>query len=276
MTEIRFITCSTKPDMTGDDALAAVALRKHGIEAIAEPWDIPSQSEHPAVLRSPWNYHLKPSEFLAWIGNQQRPMWNSADTVRWNHDKFYLRELQQRGCPVIPTVFLKRGEEAHLPSILAGQGWSAAVVKPSISATAHLTSIATADNVSALVREHSVLVQKFMPEIQSHGELSLFFFNGVFSHASQKNAAPGDFRVQEEFGGRTSGTTVSAGLIDQAAAALSLTPGTPHLYARVDGILSGTIFFIMEIELIEPCLYLATDPKAPARFAGAVAARLQV
>jgi glutathione synthase/RimK-type ligase-like ATP-grasp enzyme len=284
VTAIWFVTYSTKPSITSDDALAAEALRKHGIEATAQPWDAPCRSPFPAILRSSWNHHLKPAEFLTWLGAHQAtgsPLWNHPATIRWNLDKFYLRELEQRGCPTIPTVFLQRGVAADLKSILAEKDWSAAVVKPSISATSHLTSTvthATAPQQQAvldsLLTEHSILIQKFMPEIQTIGELSLVFFNGVYSHAMRKNAAPGDFRIQEEYGGRTTGFAVPEAVIEQAGRALNLTPGTPHLYARVDGVLSGTIFFIMEVELIEPCLYLATNAHAPARFAEAIATRL--
>ncbi len=284
VTAIRFVTCSSHPSITPDDALAAEALRKYRIEATAHPWDSPSAIQHPAVLRSSWNYHRKPVEFLAWIHTLQATgttLWNHPDAVCWNVDKFYLQELEKSGCPVIPTVFLPRGSAASLPAILAGRGWHAAVLKPSISATSHLTFTVTRagaaqyqPTLDKLLIQHSILVQKFMPEIQTAGELSLVFFEGLYSHAMQKNAAPGDFRVQEEYGGRTTGVALPQCIIDQAARALSLTPGTPHLYARVDGILSGTIFFIMEIELIEPCLYLATNPQASARFAKAIAGRL--
>ena len=259
-------------------------MRKHGIEATAQPWDSPSECQCPAILRSSWNYHLKPAEFLSWIGAHEAtgaPIWNHPDTIRWNLDKFYLKELERSGCPTVPTVFLPRGVAADLPSILAEKSWPSAVVKPSISAMSGLTSTITHASAAqqqaaldSLLTEHSVLIQKFMPEIQTIGELSLVFFNGVYSHAMQKNAAPGDFRVQEEYGGRTISAAVPEAIVDQAGRALSLTPGTPHLYARVDGILSGTIFFIMEIELIEPCLYLATNPQAPSRFVEAVATRL--
>ena len=284
MTAVRFVTCSTLPSITADDQFTAAALRKHGIEATAQPWDSALAFPCPAILRSTWNYHLKPAEFLSWIGNLEAtgtPIWNHPDTIRWNLDKFYLQELEERGFPIIPTVFLPRGAPANLSSILTARNWPAAVLKPSISATSRLTCTVTQalaarqqpllDN---LLTAHSVLVQKFMPEIQTTGELSLVFFNGVYSHAMRKNAAQGDFRVQEQYGGRTSGIAADESTIEQASRVLSLTPGAPHLYARVDGIVSAAIFFIMEIELIEPCLYLATNPQSPARFAEAIASRL--
>src|SRR3546814_2436579 len=46
------------------------------------------------------------------------------------------------------------------------------------------------------------LVQPLMPGIFTEGEFSLFFFGGRFSHAIVKRPASGDFRVQEQFGGR--------------------------------------------------------------------------
>jgi glutathione synthase/RimK-type ligase-like ATP-grasp enzyme len=284
VSEIRFITYTSQPAITSDDALAAKALRNHGISVAAQPWDAPSDCRNPAVLRSCWNYHLNPSAFLSWIHVQEAigtPFWNHPATVRWNLDKSYLRDLAQRGCPIVPTMFLPRGTEADLAWIMAENDWSAAVVKPSVSATAHRTWTTTTQQAASrqpeldrLLTEHGVLVQKFMPEIQTSGELSLVFFNGAYSHAMKKTAATGDFRVQEEYGGTTIGTIVPANIVEQADRALRTTPGAPHLYARVDGVLSETMFFIMEVELIEPCLYLGTHPQAPARFAAAIAERL--
>jgi glutathione synthase/RimK-type ligase-like ATP-grasp enzyme len=281
---IRFITYSSQPAITSDDALAVEALRNHGISVAAQPWDAPLDGRAPAVLRSCWNYHLNPSGFLSWIDLQEAtgmPFWNHPATVRWNLDKSYLRDLAQRGCPIVPTVFLPRGATADLALIMAENQWSAAVVKPSVSATAHRTWTTTSRHaptrqpeLDGLLTEHGVLVQKFMPEIQTSGELSLVFFNGAYSHAMKKTAATGDFRVQEEYGGATVGTIVLPNIIEQANRALRMTPGAPHLYARVDGVPSETMFFIMEVELIEPCLYLGTDPQAPARFAAAIVERL--
>jgi glutathione synthase/RimK-type ligase-like ATP-grasp enzyme len=270
--------------MTSDDALAAEALRAHGISVISQPWDIPSHGQYPSVLRSCWNYHRKPAEFLAFIAEQETSgslLWNHPETIRWNLDKFYLRDLMNRGCPIIPTVFVPRFGTADLKKTLDENRWSAAVVKPSISATSYRTWIALEStaasqqqDLDALLADHGVLIQQFMPEIQATGELSLVFFNGRFTHAMHKTAAAGDFRVQEEHGGCTVGTQVPDTIVHQADRALRLTPGAPHLYARVDGIVSGTMFFIMEIELIEPSLYLATSVDAPARFAKAIAERM--
>ncbi len=284
MRNICFVTYAAKPEITSDDALVAKALHQFGATVTALPWDVPSGDRSPRIVRSTWNYHRRPDEFAAWINAQESSgirIWNAPATIRWNLDKFYLQELAAGGCPIIPTIFLPRKVPALLASILEETGWSKAVVKPSISATSHrtwTTTPATAasqqQDLDDLLADHGVLVQKFMPEIESTGELSLVFFNGIFSHAMQKNAAAGDFRVQEEYGGRTAGANVSAAVIEQAQSILAVTPGAPHLYARMDGIVGGTIFFVMEIELIEPCLYLGTNPQAPSRFAEAIAARL--
>jgi glutathione synthase/RimK-type ligase-like ATP-grasp enzyme len=178
------------------------ALRSYGISVTAQPWDVPSHSNCPAIVRSAWNYHRKPAEFLSWINSHEAALWNHPATIRWNIDKFYLRDLLQQGRPIIPTVFLPRDGAADLVAILEMHNWPTAVVKPAISATAHrtwITTLVTAASqqrdLDALLSEHGVLIQKFMSEIQTTGELSLVFFNGAFSHSMQKNAAAGDFRA---------------------------------------------------------------------------------
>jgi glutathione synthase/RimK-type ligase-like ATP-grasp enzyme len=281
VSQIRFVTYSAQPEMTSDDALAAAELQKRGIRVSSYPWDGAPNGGGLTILRSLWNYHLQPAEFLRWLDYEEAKgsnILNKPETLRWNIDKFYLRDLQQRGCPVIPTAFVSRNSRASLAGILTENNWTQAVVKPSISATSHRTWIATPTSsqqeFEALIEDHNVLVQRFMPEIQIAGELSLVFFNGIFSHAMRKTAKTGDFRVQEEYGGRTVGTDVPTEMIAQADRALRVTPGGPHLYARVDGIVSGSEFLIMEVELIEPCLYLFTNPQAPRNFAAAIEALL--
>jgi hypothetical protein len=45
----------------------------------------------------------------------------------------------------------------------------------------------------------------------------------------------------------------------------------PTVYARVDGVVDEDRFLLMELELIEPMLFLADHPDAPTRFAEAIA-----
>jgi len=150
------------------------------------------------------------------------------------------------------------------------------VVKPSIAGGAwrtyrfHLDEFDRhAADIAATLADRGVLVQPFLPEIQSAGELSLLFFDGVFSHAVCKRPKAGDYRVQFQFGGTSDNVEVSADLIAQARLCIAHAPA-PTVYARVDGIVKDGQFLLMELEIFEPLMFLSRHPDAPARFARAI------
>jgi glutathione synthase/RimK-type ligase-like ATP-grasp enzyme len=177
---------------------------------------------------------------------------------------------------VVPTVRVERGAEADLAEILDERGWTEAVVKPAVSASAFLTrrvrreeAVEAQVDFDRLLAHSASLVQPFLPEIGSRGEWSLLFFAGKPSHAVLKRPGAGDFRVQSELGGNALPQKASPALVAQARQVLEHIPG-PWLYARVDGVEVDGSFLLMELELIEPSLFLACDRQAPARFASAV------
>jgi glutathione synthase/RimK-type ligase-like ATP-grasp enzyme len=249
-------------------------------------WDAPGvawDAYAAVVVRSCWDYHRRLAEFLAWAEALMRegvPLWNDAATLRWNADKSYLRELALRGVAVVPTLWLEPAEQPDLAALLEREGWPEAVVKPAVSASAEgawLTTPSRARHegpaLSALLRRGHVLVQPRLPEVMAEGEWSLVFFEGAFSHAVRKRPQPGEFRVQEEFGGSVESATPPAALLDDAAQALRAA-GRSALYARVDGVLRAGRLMLMELELIEPHLFLLDAEGAADRFANAIAARL--
>ena len=121
------------------------------------------------------------------------------------------------------------------------------------------------------------LVQAFVPEIARDGEWSLLFFDGVYSHAVLKRAASGDFRVQSQFGGSVEALEPPAELLSSARDALAAVAALgfrDHAYARVDGVVVGGRFRLMELEMIEPALFLAQRPDAAERFANVLRQRL--
>jgi len=278
MRRVCFATYSGGPEINSDDALAAQELIELGIEPIALPWDADSQPDGlPVVVRSCWNYHLKPHDFRSWIA-QRDVVWNPRRTLAWNMDKRYLLELESRGCQIAPTVVVQQA--APLAAILENPGWREAVVKPVVSASAWQTFPVTLDSANldqarfeAVLRQGPVLVQEFVPEIRTLGEHSLIFFDGEFSHAVLKRPLEGDFRVQNEYGGSEALVYAADWMIEQASEAVAMVPDQ-CLYARVDVVAKDRRLIVMELELIEPLLFLALDPGAPARFARAIARRV--
>jgi glutathione synthase/RimK-type ligase-like ATP-grasp enzyme len=285
MLTIGLATCAKVPDLTADDRLLLDELLRRGVDARAVVWDdlaVSWTTFERVMIRSCWDYTLRSEAFLAWMASLEEAgvsLWNPAGLVRWNHHKGYLQDLERSGIPIVPTVFLKRGAEVSIAALLEERGWTDAVVKPAVSASAYRTSrVSLADAapaqeaVDALLADGDVLVQRFLPEIASLGEWSLIFIAGAFSHALLKRPASGDFRVQVELGGSAVCQEPPTGLFEQAQTVARHIP-EPWLFARLDGVDLAGVFTIMEVELIEPFLFLADEPLAPARLAEALTAR---
>ena len=278
MKRIAFATYAEAPDLVDDDRVAARAFAARGIEVRPAVWDDPAVrwSDFDAVVvRSCWDYHLKSDAFVAWAASVESSgarLWNPPGIVRWNFEKTYLRDLERRGVPVVPTVWLERGAEADLGEILARASWARVVVKPTVSLSAYETWVAPAEGGDArlarMLERGGVMVQPFMEEIVEGGEWSLVFFGGEYSHAVVKRPAAGDFRSQSEYGASKTVTEPPARLVDDARRALAAVDGAV-LYARVDGV-DARGLVLMELELIDPELYFLKVPEAADRFASAM------
>ncbi|WP_062767355.1 ATP-grasp domain-containing protein [Sphingopyxis terrae] len=199
------------------------------------------------------------------------PVVNPVPVLRWNSDKAYLAELGAKGVAVVPTVEVAALDDASLAQARAALGVEEVVVKPAVSGGADGTHrVAPGAPIPTDALGQRRLVQPLMPGILADGEYSLFFFGGAFSHAIVKRPASGDFRVQEQFGGRETRWDASEPARLLAAAALAAAPAPP-VYARVDmvGDAAG-VLHIMELELIEPSLFLHHAADKGAAFGRAV------
>ena len=199
------------------------------------------------------------------------PVVNPVPVLRWNSDKAYLAELGAKGVAVVPTVEVAALDDASLTQARAALGAEEVVVKPAVSGGADGTHrVAPGAPIPTDALGQRRLVQPLMPGILSDGEYSLFFFGGAFSHAIVKRPASGDFRVQEQFGGRETGWEASEAARLLAAAALAAAPAPP-VYARVDTVGDAAgVLHIMELELIEPSLFLHHAADKGAAFGRAV------
>jgi glutathione synthase/RimK-type ligase-like ATP-grasp enzyme len=282
---IAFVTSSELSQLTPDDRLAAEALRGRSAEVTAAVWTdktVEWSAFDCIVVRSTWDYHRHAEEFRAWIRALEKagaPVWNPVDVLQWNMEKTYLRELEDAGIPVVPTEWLSAGTTPDLGSLLGERGWDEAIIKPVISAGASRTSrvshAGVADALPQLAESLALgdmMVQPFIREIQTHGEWSLMFFGGEFSHAVRKVPTGGDFRVQTRYGGGWTADSPDAAVVDAARRVLRAAP-SPWLYARVDGIETASGFVLLELEMLEPSLFLESTPDAVARFVDAIIAR---
>lgn len=284
MRRIALATSEAYPSLTTDDQALLQPLIDRGISGEPIIWSdkhFAWPSVDGVVLRSCWDYHLRLPEFLAWLTyleDMKVRVWNEPPLLRWNADKVYLRDLEPRGIPVIPTIWPQ--PSAKLEQLLSDAVWEKAVVKPRVSATAYKTCLTSADDGEAaqrmldeLLRGPGALVQKFMPEIVTLGEWSLVFFSGRYSHAVIKTPKSGDFRVQHDFGGEERAAEPPTRVLEDAVRVIEEIGSTP-LYSRVDGVESGGRLHLMELELIEPALFLKSSPLAAGRFADAIASAL--
>ena len=238
------------------------------------------------IVRSCWDYFLRADEFHAWLDRLERDgarVMNDVRTLRWNADKRYLRELAERGVPIVPTWWLDRANAVSLGELRRRTGWSELVVKPTVSGGAHRTWRADPDaapddeaRLATMIGEGAVMVQPLLAEIEREGEWSLLFFAGEYSHAVLKRPRAGDFRVQHDHGGSMERVEPSVGMIAEAKRVLDAIPAgaEPPLYARVDGCVVDGELLLMELEVLEPELFLRCAPHAPARLAELLVARL--
>lgn len=282
MATIALATYRDLPQLTPEDQLVCALLQTLGVQAQPAVWDaqdIAWDSYQAVVVRSCWDYHLHPGRFIAWLRELEQlqvPLWNPAPLLQWNLHKTYLRDLQMQSVAVPPTSWLERGCQANLEAIFANHGWSEAVVKPAVSATAYNTWRTTREHAkqdqprfAELLQHSDILVQQFMEPVVADGEWSFVFFQKQYSHAVLKKAKPGDFRVQDDFGGTVEVQSPSMALIEQAQQIIHCIKD-PLLFARVDGIELDRRLVLMELELIEPFLFLQSDPHAVERFAHAI------
>ncbi len=269
-----------------DDRLLQDALGRLGLSSSRVDWadsKIDWSRFRCAVFRTTWDYFDRFSEFSAWLDRVETltALCNVISTVRWNMDKHYLGDLDTQGIPVVPCRFLERGSEETLAAILDETGWHDAVLKPCVSGAARHTCRVSERNAAVvepilrqLLAGEAMILQPFQASITLQGEDTLMVFNGRYSHAVRKVAKEGDFRVQDDFGGSVHDhhpTDEQVDLAERAQAACDPLPA----YGRVDMVRDNDgRLAIMELELIEPELWLRHHPPAATAFAEAIATRL--
>lgn len=255
-------------------AAAADYRRLFGDAVSFRPWREPGDLSGFDLIMPllAWGYQREPAHWYqllkAWQG---LPFANALETLRWNTNKSYLLELEARGISIVPTSIAQALGPLDLDKAQAMFGEALMVVKPTVSGGAEGTyRLLASDPIPTDVANAEMLIQPLIPAIAEEGEYSLFHFAGHFSHAVLKRPMAGDFRVQEQFGG-------SEAAIDPPLAAHALAKtvlealAEQPLYARIDMVRDAEgSFRLMELELIEPALFLAHAPDGGAMFADAV------
>lgn len=248
--------------LSDEDTLLLNFLQKKGLDIHREVWtdiEVNWQQYELVILKSPWDYIDKIDAFYSWLSKLERlniKLLNPYDIVRWNSDKHYIREMMDAGLPVIPAAFIEKGTQPLWPAYFNNFNTDKLIVKPCISGGSKNTFVVTPGKLPALVFDEAFMVQPFMQEIQE-GEWSFLFFNGRFSHCLLKQPVAGDFRVQQQFGGSAVPQVPPAAYLETALSFVTRY-AKGCLYARVDGVVKEGRFLLMELELIEPLLFLST------------------
>ncbi|WP_440134104.1 ATP-grasp domain-containing protein [Chitinophaga sancti] len=260
-------------------------LQNKGLDIEATIWDDPAvdwTKYDIAILKTPWDYHQKIDAFKAWLDKIESlniRLLNDYKIVRWNLDKHYLQEIIADGFDVIPSVFLERGWKGGLQPLFETLKTQSVIIKPCISGGSKNTIIvhqqaiaASYEQVVALLADADYIVQPLMNEIQD-GEWSYIFFNGKYSHTILKRPKAGDFRVQQIYGGSIDTLYPTAEEIAHAATYVEKY-AKECLYVRVDGLMVNGHFVLMELELIEPYLYLSYGENALENYYQAILAQI--
>jgi len=281
---ILIATCSEYPHPTPNLEALLNALRAFGVEASYRPWkDTPPDVFVAAEAVLPlccWDYYDDPARFLAWINALEARgtrLLNAPDLLRWNFRKTYLLEMEAAGLSVPRTLHLPDVSRAAIEGFMEQEGWPVAVLKPVSSQNGHgMRKLAWAERAEWCIEDGAIgeaLLQEYQDDVGALGETTMTFIDGAFSHAVRRVLKSGEWRANPQYGITYERVEVGNGVIETAKTYLGLLPQTP-LYARVDGLVRPGGFMLMELELIDPYLYLEFAPGSADRMAQALLRRL--
>jgi glutathione synthase/RimK-type ligase-like ATP-grasp enzyme len=281
---ILIATCSEYPHPTPNLEALVGALRAQGTEAGYLPWKttpLETFVESDAVLPlCCWDYYDDPGRFLACIEALEAKgarLLNPPELLRWNFRKTYLLEMAAAGLPVPRTIRLSDTSPGAIAQAMEQEGWRTAVLKPISSQNGHgIQKLDWADRALWSVEGMAgdMLLQEFQADIGALGETTMTFIDGAFSHAVRRVLKAGEWRANPQYGITYERVEVSRDVVDAARAYIDFLPQTP-LYARVDGLVRANSFMLMELELIDPYLYLEFAPGSADVMARALLRRLR-
>lgn len=271
-----------------EDDLVKQALINEGLNVIRLSWDDANfdwSTTKSVLFRTTWDYFDRFNEFSKWLDkvSTKTTLFNSKNIIYWNIDKHYLQDLKNNGVTIAETYFIEKNTETSLTQLHEKLGWSETVLKPCVSGGAWHTYKLNKANLerheavfSELLKTNSMMLSPFQHNIVEKGEVSMMVFNGEFTHAILKVAKPGDFRVQDDWGGTVHKYIPTAKEIEFAESVVKACPEFP-IYARVDIFTDnhGNLA-VLELELIEPELWFRYYPKAANVLAKAISKQLHV
>ncbi|MBG85094.1 MAG: hypothetical protein CMJ40_11195 [Phycisphaerae bacterium] len=295
---IALATCEELPEWEVDDRPLHEALHANGVDFDHACWSDRSvewSAYDACLIRTTWDYAHRRDEFVDWAERAAglTRLFNPFDTIRWNTCKSYLLDLEQAGIPVIPTHWLEPGDSFDLKTILHENRWKRGFIKPRIGATARATFRfdlddetlqAADDHLASLLENEAALVQPYLPDVETIGEWSAIFIDGMMTHAVQKIPVAGDYRVQDDFGATDrpyqpdiSELELVNGVMNTLISNRQWTGESQRapLYARIDILKDGTQSMVNEVELVEPSLFFRHGPHAAESLASSLIERVR-
>ena len=286
MRRVAFLTLHDPTGFVIDDELAVLPLARRGIHVETIPWDragVDWRQFALVVIRSTWDYPRNAEAFLRVLETIEHHgvrLENGSDIVRWNMQKTYLRDLAAHGIEIVPTFWRECLAPGELVPLFEELRSDEGVIKPVMGANAQgawrldaRSARQLAPEIEAYFASRPLMMQPFERGIVEEGEFSVIYLNGMHSHSILKVPKRNDFRVQEEHGSKIVSITPEPALLAAGEAAVAAV-GQKLLYARADLVRSGDGFRVMELELVEPSMYLRVDAGAADRFADAISTLL--
>lgn len=262
-----------------EDNLVKQALEKNGLKVFRTNWDNPDfdwTTTNSIIFRTTWDYFDRYTEFSAWLNkvSKQTQLINCEELIRWNIDKHYLQDLKNKGVNVVETHFVNKGETKSLQELIKKLDYNDFVLKPVVSGAARHTYKINNTQISKyehifkqLICNEDLMLQPYLHNITTKGEVAYMIFGGSYSHAILKQAKKGDFRVQDDFGGTIKTYTPSLDEIKFAENVVANVNPNPF-YARVDVVWdNNNSLALAELELIEPELWFRKSEHAANKLA---------
>lgn len=260
-----------------EDPHVVETLNDKGFDAESVVWGEDVSAFDAVLVGSTWDYAEHAARFGQWLhhADDVATLINPLPTMLWSLRKTYLEELQDAGVPCVPTVVKDRFDVQLVNKISADHGWDELILKSVVSAGGVQMARVLADDLESrasqivdVLGDDQILVQPYVPDVAKYGEWSLMYFAGSYSHAVLKQAAPGEYRVQDDWGGTVEGKQPPAEVRAVADAAIAACPHT-HVYARVD-VFAGEHAWLNELEMVEPELFHRFDPESITRLVDAI------
>ncbi len=278
LTDDRYVAPTTLDEnvenILTEDGLVLDALKANGYRVTRISWSNPEfnwASTQAIIFRTTWDYFDRFEEWKAWLASTSKltEMVNPYALINWNMDKHYLRDLNDRGINIPATRYIEISEELDLKALYSETGWTDCILKPCVSGASRHTYKLNVDTLEeheeifqTLIAKEAMMLQPFQKNVVEKGEVSLMVMGGEFTHAVLKVAKPGDFRVQDDFGGTVHLYDPSSEEITFAEKAVAACDPQPT-YARVDIIRDNNDqLALIELELIEPELWFRLKPEA--------------